>query len=221
MITPLFEYPPGAAFGRILPKGKIYEHSAPGTAVKTLFIRQTERIVWQYKLAPETINLKGTPAVPEIQIFSIFLKENDLAWDVLHCIDRAIPFPLYFELHDGDRIKAAAAFKRPSDADGSKWVISSYFTSDWISTTAPRRPLPLVFDLETLYARLLMPLMPFPARSGETLPALMERMEQVRVHQRELEKCKIRLRREKQFNRKVAINAELRELQQEFEGLIQ
>jgi hypothetical protein len=93
MTAILFDFPKGAAFGRVLPKNKIYEHATPSTAVKELFVRQVEQITWQYKLAPETINLKPSRAVPEIQIFSITLKTGDLKKDVLHCIDQAIPFP--------------------------------------------------------------------------------------------------------------------------------
>ena len=44
-------------------------------------------------------------------------------------------------------------------------------------------------------------------------------MERICLKQRELERCEARLRKEKQFNRKVAINAELRDLKQELENL--
>jgi len=66
MTAVLFDYPKSAAFGRVLPKAKIYEHASPSTAVKNLFVRQVEQIVWQFKLAPETVNLKPSRAVPEI-----------------------------------------------------------------------------------------------------------------------------------------------------------
>lgn len=219
MTAVLFDYPKSAAFGRVLPKNKIYEHASPSTAVKNLFVRQVEQIAWQFKLSPETVNLKGTPSVPEIQIFSIALKTGELKYDVLQCIDQAIPFPILFELRYEGKIRAVATFKRPSDADKSKWVVSDYFESAWQPSEAPRTALPVVFDLEALYARLLAPLMPFPARPGEGLQACVERMEQIRSRQRELDKCEARLRKEKQFNRKVAINAELRALKQEIKTL--
>ena len=94
MTTVLFDYPKKAAFGRVLPKSKIYEHARPTSAIKELFVRQVEQISWQYKLAPETINIKGTMAVPEIQVFSIALRDGELKTEVLRCIDQAIPFPL-------------------------------------------------------------------------------------------------------------------------------
>ncbi len=208
----LFEYPPKAAFGRVVPKNKIYEHGSPTTALKEYFVRQVDQIVWQYKLAPETINIKATAAVPEIQVFTIVLKDGELKPEVLRCIDQAIPFPILFELHFEDKIKPIAAYKRPSEADASKWVLSEYFSADWLPSITPRQPLPVVFDLDALYRYLLLPLLPYPARSGEDTQAMIERMDNIRLIERELERCEQRLRKEKQFNRKVEIHAELREL---------
>lgn len=219
MTTVLFDYPKNTAFGRVLPKTKIYEHGSPSSTVRQFFVRQVEQIVWQHKLAPETVNLKASKAVPEIQIFSITLKGDELKPEVLRCIDLAIPFPIIFELRFDGKVKPVAAFKRPSEVDASKWVVSEYFDGDWTPADTPRKPLPMVFDLEALYGHLLMPLMPHPARPDEGLQARVERMELICLKQRELERCDARLRKEKQFNRKVAINAELRDLKQELVNL--
>ncbi|MFZ4504556.1 MAG: DUF4391 domain-containing protein, partial [Methylovulum sp.] len=87
----LFHYPNAATLGRKLPKNKIYEHAKPSTAVRELFVSQVDKIIWQYKLAPETVNLPAKPNVPEIQIFTLALKTPELSEDVLRCIDQAIP----------------------------------------------------------------------------------------------------------------------------------
>ena len=216
-MTTLFAYPPNAAFGRVLPKSKIYERTQPTTAVKGLFVRQIEQIVWQYKLAPETINMQGTTIVPEIQIFRITLKTGELKPEALRCIDQAIPFPLVFELCHEGKVKSIAAYKRPSAADAAN--ISPYFAADWLPEDTPRHPLPVVFDLETLYAQLLAPLLPYPPRQGESLQAQVDRMDQIGQLQRELERCEARLAKEKQFNRKVAMNAEKRELNGQLKDL--
>ena len=216
-MTTLFAYPTNAAVGRVLPKSKIYERSQPTTAVKELFVRQIEQVVWQYKLAPETINVQGTTIVPEIQIFRITLKTGELKPEALRCIDQAIPFPLVFELCHEGKVKSIAAYKRPSAADAAN--ISPYFAADWLPEDTPRHPLPVVFDLETLYAQLLAPLLPYPPRQGESLQAQVDRMDQIGQLQRELERCEARLAKEKQFNRKVAMNAEKRELNGQLKDL--
>ena len=215
----LFDYPKNAAFGRVLPKSKIYEHGSPSAAIKALFVKQVEQISWQYKLAGETINIKGTKAVPEIQVFSVALKDAELKSEVLRCIDQAIPYPIIFELSFNDKVKAIAAYKRPSEADVSKWVLGSYLESEWLSIDAERTSLPPALDLKALYAQLLRPLIPLKPLPKESLQAQMERFEQIRSKQRELEKHQSKLNKEKQFNRKVELNAACRQLQQEITQL--
>ena len=115
-------YPKQATFGRNLPKNKIYEHSGANTRLKDLFVEQVEQIVWQYKLAPETINLPSKSGVPEIQVFTIQLKTPVLHLDVLRCIDGAVQFPIIFELSFDGQTQVVAAYKRPNESDASRWV---------------------------------------------------------------------------------------------------
>ena len=149
-----------------MPKNRIYEHAGASTALKDLFVTQVDQIVWKFKLAPETINLAATKAVSEIQVFGISLRTGKLDEDVLRAIDRAIPFPLIFELSWSGKRKAIAAFKRPSEADPTKWVVSEYFATDWAPEDAPRRPLPVALNLGGLYDALLTALMPKASPNG-------------------------------------------------------
>lgn len=218
-MSALIAFPKQAAFGRILPKSKIYEHSGANTRVKDLFVKQVEQIVWQYKLAPETLHLPARHGVPEIQIFSIQLKAAELHADVLRCIDGAIPFPIVFELTFDGRTQVVAAYKRPNESDASRWVLSDYFATDWLPMDGERTAMPVALHLGGLYEQLLHRLIPLPARPHETLTALVARVEQAQTKQRELDKATVRLEKEKQFNRKVAINATVRQLKSELENL--
>lgn len=215
----LIYYPKQASFGRVLPKNKIYEHSGANTRLKDLFVEQVEQIVWQYKLAPETINLPAKPDVPEIQIFSIQLKTSELNLDVLRCIDGAVQFPIIFELSFDGRTQVIAAYKRPNESDATRWVFSDYFATAWLPSDIERTPMPLALDLGGLYEQALHLLIPTPARPQERLADLVARVERVAAKQREVEKAASKLAKEKQFNRKVAINAELRTLKAELEEL--
>lgn len=216
-------FPKQAAFGRVLPKNKIYEHSGAKTRLKDLFVTQVEQIVWQYKLAPETIKLPAKPGVPEIQVFSVQLKTPQLHEEVLRCIDGAVQYPILFELSYDGQTQVKACYKRPvlkkGEADASKWVISDYFASPWLAADAPRESMPMALDLAALYEQLLRRLIPLTPRAGEGLAALVERTNQVRSKQREVDQTQARLNKEKQFNRKVEINAQLRKLQTELEQL--
>lgn len=219
MTTAFFDYPRAAAFGRVVPKTKIYEHAGASTALKDLFVTQVDQIVWKFKLAPETINLAATRAVSEIQVFGIGLRTSKLDEEVLRAIDRAIPFPLLFELTWSGKRKAVAAFKRPSEVDSAKWVVSEYFGTDWTSDDATRRPLPVALNLGGLYDAILTAMMPASKAAGEDIQTRVARMEAIRAKTREVDRIKARLAREKQFNKRVAINAELRVARQELERL--
>lgn len=218
-MTAFFDYPKSAAFGRVVPKNKIYDHADANTALKDLFVREVDQIVWRFKLAPETTNLSATKSVSEVQVFGISLKTGKLDEDVLRAIDNAIPFPLIFEMTWRGKRKATAAFKRPSEADSTKWAISAYFGTDWAPEDAPRVPLPVALNLGTLYERMLTAMMPVPIQADEDIEARVSRIEAIRAKKREVEQINARLIREKQFNRRVAINAELRTAKHELERL--
>lgn len=215
----LFAYPKQAEFGRVLPKSKIYEHAQPSRAVRDCFVAQISQIVWQYKLAPETINLPARPGVPEIQIIDITLKTAALSEEVLRCIDKAIAFPIFYNLSFEGRVKTMAAYKRPSDADAAKWVVEAYFESPWLPADSERSALPIALDLAGLYEQMLRQLMPHQPRTGEPLKAQVERLTQIRSKQSEYSKLEARLHKEKQFNRKVELNAQLRTLKNELKTL--
>lgn len=219
----LITYPKQAAFGRVLPKNKIYEHAEANTRLKDLFVKQVEQIVWAFKLAPETIHLPERPGVPEIQIFSIQLKTPELHQDVLRSIDGAIAFPIVFELAFEGKTQVTAAYKRPyqsgGESDASRRVLSDYFATDWLPVGCQRTAMPVALHMGGLYEQLLHRLIPLPARPQETLAALVARVEQAQAKQRELDKATGRLEKEKQFNRKVEINATVRQLKSELESL--
>jgi hypothetical protein len=235
----LYDWPRAAAFGRVIPKNKIYEHAGVNTALKDLFVREVDQIVWSHKLAPETVNLTATKQVAEIQVFRISARTPTLDSRVLRAIDKAIPFPLIFEVAHGGRARLAAAYKRPSEADSARWVVGDYFEGDWQPDGAPRAPLPVALNMGALYERLLEPLvagqtarlMPGVDEAAQTHVTVAEaerpvsleeriaQAEAIKAQAREVERIKARLGREKQFNKRVAINAELRAAKQEMERL--
>ncbi|WP_027858949.1 DUF4391 domain-containing protein [Marinobacterium jannaschii] len=247
----LFAWPQTAAFGRAVPKRKIYQHADAKTALKDLFVQEVDQLTWAYKLAPETINISATEAVSEIQIFQVKLKTPRLDHKVLQAIDKAIPFPILFELSYRGQVKLAAAYKRPHETDNSRWALSRYFESAWVSKEAQREPLPMALDLSLLYKLLLSPLVdasnvvesvppssygvrdtgPGYKVSGQpdttqnielAVPSLAQRIalaEAIDTKQKEIDRIKARLKREKQYNKRVAINRELREVKQQLAQL--
>lgn len=204
----LFRWPPNAAFGRPVPKAKFYEHGNVRTALRAKFVEDIQRITWAYKLADDTIRLRGTTAVPEILVFTVETKGEDVSDDVLTAIDKTVHFPIIFEIVSNDRVRTVAAQK---SLHGKTPTIGAYFTTDWQSADATRRPLPTALDLPSLYEALLATLLPLDTRAGETVSEATDRLDRARKLQREIAALEKKMRAEPQLNRKVDLRRQIKQ----------
>ena len=218
----LFDYPTKARFGRKIPKSKLYENASVNTKLKDKFVNQIEKIVWQYKLAPDTLNLDATDKVPEIQIFDVFLKTKEVDQVLLEVIDKAIPLPIIFQIHKGNKVKIKAAYKRPSESANNKWVIESYFESEWLDKYSTKQPMPQALDLGKLYEQLLKSLMPvdvISSKTTQTIDQQVDKINNINSLQKELDKLNSKYKKEKQRNRQFEINKQIKLKQKELNQL--
>ena len=216
----LYSWPAAARFGRQVPKTKFYEQTKIPAPVKDHFVDEVQRITWAYKLAETTVHLLGDPSIPEIQVFVIDAKSDEVSNDVLAAIDKAVRYPIIFELNhesaEGRATRMVAAHKRTTP---SQQAVGDYFTTAWLDADAPRTPLPTALDLPTLYAALLTPILPVPPRPGERLSDTVDRVARARRLERAIDALEKRLRNEPQFNRKVGLRRELRNTLAELDAL--
>jgi len=215
----LYRWPAPAAFGRTVPKTKFYEYGKVRTALREKFVEDLQRITWAYKLADSTIRLKGTAAVPEIQIFTVETKGADVSDDVLAAIDKSVHFPILFEVvrGSGDGVRLVAAHKT---LGGATPELGAYFSTGWRRVDAPRAPLPTALDLSSLYEALLASLLPAAPRRGESVSHATDRIEQARKLEREIAALERKLRTEPQLNRKIELRRELQDRQASLASLL-
>lgn len=212
----MFIYPERALVNRTLPKSKIYANAKPARSLRQRFVDSVEEIVWKYKLASTTLRLPASQGIEEIQVFSIALRTAELKEDVLRALDRAIPSLIFFELTHQRRVRFAAAFKRMSESAHDKQFVAAYYLTPWQDAGAPREPLPIAINMAALYEQMLYRHMlasglTLQPRPGETLEDTAERGSRIRAQMVACRRLESKLRREDQFNRKVEINAELRQ----------
>lgn len=214
----LYQWPTGARFGARVPKEKFYEHGSVSSAVREKFVRDVQRITWTHKLAKETINLTGTTEVPEIEIFELDSKVDDVADAVLFAIDKAVPNPIIFEIareRSGRREVRMVTAHKPRGSGRPK--MHRYYSTSWMPADADRSALPTAISLSALYVALLAPLTPIAVRPGEEVSEVAERVEAVRRLQREVAGLERRIRSEPQLNRKVELRRILKTKQAELE----
>lgn len=206
----MYRWPAAAAFGRSVPKAKVYAHGRVSASLQAKFVDQVRRITWAYKLADATVRLKGSDAVPEIQVFVVEAKGDDITNDVLAAIDKSVYFPIIFEVANDKQTRMVAAYKT---LGGSVPKLGPYLTTGWVPAESDRKDLPAALGLASLYEAMLGGLVPFPLRVGETVSAATDRMVQAKRLQRQIATMERRLRAEPQLNRKVEIRRQLIELQ--------
>lgn len=221
-ISMLYRWPTAAKFDRRVPKEKFYGRGTVSAAVREKFVAEVQRITWAYKLAETTINLAGSTAVPEIQIFEIDAKDRDVTEPVLTAIDKAIPFPIIFEINRDDgqtrSTRMVAAYKQ---LGSSAPKVGAYYGTGWQSARTERQSLPTSITLPALYTALIDPLTPVAARAGEDVSEVAARLETVRKLEREIVALERKLRTEPQFNRKVELRRALKAKQAELTVLVE
>ena len=217
----MFVYPQQAEVNRVVAKTKIFTHAKPTKRIKALFAAQVGEIVWKYKLSTETINLPARDGIAEIQVFEIAVKGDELDEAVLQAIDKAVTSPICFRLLFAEHIQFAAAFKRPSGTGTMKWVVEARFRTGPQPVNGERPALPVALDLASLYAQMLRRHLPLPARAAESIGDHVARCQLIEAKETERQQLQVRLGKEKQFNRKVEMNATLRSLSRELKILKQ
>ncbi len=215
----MFAFPKQAEVGRSLPKNKIYAHAKASRSLQVRFVAEVDRIVWAYKLAPETLNIPATKSIKEIQVFDIFLKLEELHDDLLRAIDKTIRHPIVYRIQRDGETRSAMTTKQASAADNSKWVIGDYFSPGWQAADQPVQDLPVSLNLSGLYEQLLRAHLPLPPKEGERLEDQIARIALLRQRERQSSQLEKQLQKSTQFNRKVELNQQLRRVKAEIKTL--
>ena len=121
-------FPEYAKVGRIVAKENFY--SGIDIATKNLFQSEISRITWEYKLAPNTINLPAKKW-PEMEVFRIVLKNHEIPEKVLRTIDSAVPYPILFMIEKDKLRKAAICYKEQGQKDENVAKVDTYFYTEW------------------------------------------------------------------------------------------
>jgi hypothetical protein len=218
----LFDYPEKTRLYRKIPKSKLYENASVNTKLKDKFVNQIDKIIRQFELAPKTLNLDATDKVPAIHVFDLYIKTQEVDQVLLEVIDKAIPLPIIFQIHKGNKVKIKAAYKRPSESVNNKWVIESYFESEWLDKYSTKQPMPQALDLGKLYEQILKSLMPVEVTSSKTTQTIDEQVDKInKINslQKELDKLSAKYKKEKQRNRQFEINKQIKLKQKELNQL--
>jgi len=208
----MIEFPEKTLFNRVIPKTKFYENLPVTPAVKGIFVNEIASIVWRNKLSPETLNVQAGSRIREIEVIEITLKKGELTESVLRIIDRGIPYHLLFLLRREDRYMASMSYKELTAEQKGFRMAGEYFGTDWMAFDE----LPLRIDGVTMdavhdhFIQQISGTLTIP--EGETLKSAIDIAKEQERLQRRIAQLESRLAQEKQFNRQLAINDEIKRL---------
>ena len=215
------ELPKSTEFNKKIPKQKFYENLEISPALKKIFIEQVDKILWSYKIASSTANLADGNLVKEIEVLEVFLKSPNLDDELLRHIDRAVPYHIVFILEYQGRYKACISYKEAATSGNRAFKVNSYYYTDWLD----KQDLPLKLEgltLDAAYENFVRQI------AGETLQKMVSdenlkdsvaRSEQKELLQRQILALESKIRKEKQLNKQMQINNELKKLKRNLEEL--
>ena len=207
--------PKSTEFNRRIPKQKFYENIDVSPALKRVFVEQIKIIYWRYKIAPSTVNLASGDTVTEIEVFEIKLTSQMQPEPVLRQIDRAIPYHIVFLLECEGKYQAWTAYKEAS-AGANAFKVHSYYHTDWL----PEEELPLKLEglnMDKVYENFVRQIggEALEASGEETLQQSVERDKRRQELRKQIEALQAKIRKEKQLNKQVQLNTELKKLRKE------
>ena len=211
--------PKSTEFNKRIPKQKFYENLQVTPALKRCFIDQIKVIYWKNKIATTSVNLALGKTVTEIEVFEIRLNGTELDEAVLRQIDREIPYHILFLMEYDGKFQAWIGYKEAAASGNAAFKVNRYYHTDWV----PEEELPLKMeglDLDAVYENFIRQAAGDAlqqAEAGENLKASIERDEEIQKLKKQIEKLQGKLRKEKQLNRQMEINAEIKSLRKELE----
>lgn len=211
--------PKSTEVNRRIPKQKFYENLTISPTLKRVFVEQIKVIWWRNKIAAVTTNLAAGETVTELEVFEVCLSAPHLDEAVLRQIDKEIPYHILFLLEHEGRYQAWTAYKEAAASGINAFKVGAYYHTDWLEESA----LPLKLDglnIEQVYENFVRQIAG-EALSGtsETLKESVERDERRKELQKQIAVLEVKVWRERQLNKQVLLNAELKRLKKELEEL--
>lgn len=198
--------PRSTEVNRRVAKDKFYANATLTTQLRDMIKDQIQSVVWRNKLAESTVGVATGETVKEIQVFEVAIRQRGLDKRVLPVIAKAIPYKILFVLTFGDEAQA--------------WMEASgkFYNTEWFSLDG----FTLKFEglnLDAVYESLARQIAGGRLGADGDISEAVDRDKRRQKLDREIAALEKKVLREKQFNRQVKLNGELKRLRAELEGL--
>lgn len=213
--------PKTTEFNKRIPKQKFYENMDISPVLKKVFVEQVKIIYWRNKIAASTTNLAAGNDVTELEVFEVRLSSPVLDDSLLRQIDKEIPYHILFLLEYQGKYQAWIGYKEAAAFGNKAFKLNGYYHTEWLDEDE----LPLKLDglsVDAVYENFVRQIAGDRLKteaSGESLKESVERYEKKQTLKKQIATLQAKIRKEKQLNKQVQLNAELKKLKKEQEVL--
>lgn len=213
--------PKTTEFNKRIPKQKFYENMDISPALKRVFVEQVRIIYWKNKIAASTTNLAAGTDVTELEVFEIRLNRPVLDDSLLRQIDKEIPYHILFLLEYKGKYQAWIGYKEAAASGNKAFKVNGYYHTEWLA----EEELPLKLEglnVDAVYENFVRQIAGDKLKTeaaGESLKESVARDEQKQALQKQIETLQAKIRKEKQLNKQMQMNSELKKLKKELEAM--
>ena len=213
--------PKTTEFNKRIPKQKFYENMDISPALKKIFVEQVRIIYWKNKIAASTTNLAAGTDVTELEVFEVRLSSPVLDDSLLRQIDKEIPYHILFLLEYQGKYQAWIGYKEAAASGNKVFKVNGYYHTEWL--VEDELPLKLEgINVDAVYDTFVRQIAGDKLKTeaaGESLKESVARDEQKQALQKQIATLQAKIRKEKQLNKQMQMNNELKKLKKELEAM--
>lgn len=213
--------PKTTEFNKRIPKQKFYENIDISPTFKKILVEQVKIIYWRNKIAESTTNLAVGSRVTEIEVFEVCLNSPVLDDSLLRQIDKEIPYHILFLLEYEGKYQAWMGYKEAAAYGNKAFKVNEYYHTEWL--VEDELPLKLSgLNVDAVYENFVRQIAGDKLKTetaGESLKESVDRSEQKQQLEKKIATLQAKIRKEKQLNKQMQMNIELKKLKKELEVL--
>lgn len=217
----MLKLPKSTEFNKRIPKQKFYENMEISPAVKRIFVDQVKTIYWRNKIATTTLNLALGTNVTEIEVFEVKLNEQMLDEGMFRQIDKELPYHILFVLEYQGKYQAWIGYKEVSNSGTAAFKVNKYYHTEWMEEDDLSVKIEGL-DIDSVYENFVKQIAGDKlqaAKAGESLKDTVAREEEKEALKKQIANLQAKIKKEKQLNKQMQLNGELKKLKKELEAL--
>ena len=210
----ILSFPTSTIVSKPVPKNAFYGRSND-SSLREFLTREFEGIVWLYKLVPATLNVEDGEYVHEIDVFYCRMKEDKYSIKPFSAMDELLPRHTVFIIEYGGKFDLLMHHKEMSVVHGEqKWKCGIgeqkrdvLIESNTLNIQGQ--------SMDAVYNGLLSQISGLSVSTKEEYKEQVDLRKQIESIQKQIMTLQKRIKAEKQFNRQMELNTEVRQFRKE------